>query len=135
MKLAVLGAKWSPPAPLTDQTVVPPVGLPSASAQVNAAPPQSCTSMPRCLLYQARSASGSFALKKIPPMPVTLFMPRSCSSSRGSGIVRRYRGRRMSVGGAKRDLPRLAERRECLLIRPSHELLEIRSREAGDVDD
>ena len=54
--------------------VVPaPSGL-SAFFQRNAAPPQACTSIPRCALYQAPSAFGSFALKKIPPMPVTRFI-------------------------------------------------------------
>src|SRR5688572_4595394 len=57
-----------------DQMVVPPTGFPSPSDQLKAAPPQSCTSMPRCCLYHACSALGSFALKKMPPMPVTRFM-------------------------------------------------------------
>src|SRR5438876_11501647 len=57
-----------------DQIVVPPTGLPSASVQRKAAPPQSCTSMPRCRLYQACIAFGSLALKKMPPIPVTRFM-------------------------------------------------------------
>src|SRR5580765_5284716 len=73
MKVDLLGAKESPSAAPMDHTVVPFVGLPAASAQVNAVPPHSWTSMPRCCLYQARSATGSFALKKIPPIPVTLF--------------------------------------------------------------
>src|ERR1044071_10467231 len=74
MNEAVLGANCLLSWGDTDQTVIPPVGLPSASAQVNAAPPHSWTSMPRCLLYQACSAGASFALKKMPPMPVTRFM-------------------------------------------------------------
>src|SRR4029077_7718310 len=78
MKDDVLGANWSPAALNTDHAVVPPVGLPLSSVQSNAAPPQSCTSMPRCFLYQAPSAAGSLALKKIPPIPVTLFIRPPC---------------------------------------------------------
>src|SRR3954466_4815097 len=74
MNDAVLGAKWSPPCAPMDQAVVPPTGLPSASVQSKAAPPQGWTSMPRWRLYQACSAGASFALKKIPPTPVTRFM-------------------------------------------------------------
>src|SRR5207344_3394978 len=76
MKDDVLGANWSPAALNTDHAVVPPVGLPLSSVQSNAAPPHFWTSMPRCSLYQAPSATGSFALKKIPPIPVTLFICR-----------------------------------------------------------
>src|SRR5262245_361591 len=72
MNGALLGAKL-PPLP-TDQIVVPAIGLPASSVQLKGAPPQSCTSMPRCFLYQAPSAAGSLALKKMPPMPVTRFM-------------------------------------------------------------
>jgi hypothetical protein len=50
------------------------VGWPCAWVHVNAAPPHSRTSMPRCCWYQDRSAAGSRALKKMPPMPVTLFI-------------------------------------------------------------
>src|SRR5450432_4498755 len=57
-----------------DQMVVPATGLPSPSVHVKAAPPHSWTSIPRCRLYQACSAFGSLALKKMPPMPVTRFM-------------------------------------------------------------
>src|SRR3984885_6989157 len=87
MKAAVLGANWSPCAEPMDQTVVPATGLPSLSVQVNAVPPHSCTSIPRCRLYQACSAGASLALKKIPPMPVTRFIdpPRS-------GAPRLHRG-------------------------------------------
>src|SRR5882724_8002790 len=74
MKVAVLGANWSPCAELIDQTVVPTTGLPSSSVQVKAAPPHSWTSIPRCRLYQACSAGASLALKKMPPMPVTSFI-------------------------------------------------------------
>src|SRR5213078_3930055 len=79
MKVAVLGANWSPCAEPIDQTVVPATGLPSPSVQVKAAPPHSWTSIPRCRLYQACSAGASLALKKMPPMPVTRFIepPRS----------------------------------------------------------
>src|SRR5215475_14175249 len=74
MKVALLGAKCLPSAGSINHAVVPFVGLPDASAQSNAAPPHAWTSIPRCCLYQARSATGSFALKKIPPIPVTLFI-------------------------------------------------------------
>src|SRR6202789_4288347 len=79
MKVAVLGAKWSPCAEPIDQAVVPATGLPSPSVQLNAAPPHSWTSIPRCCLYQACNAGASLALKKMPPMPVTRFIepPRS----------------------------------------------------------
>src|SRR5207249_3706826 len=79
MKVAVLGANWSPCAEPIDQTVVPAIGLPSPSVQVKAVPPHSWTSIPRCRLYQACSAGASLALKKMPPMPVTRFIepPRS----------------------------------------------------------
>src|SRR5450755_1076398 len=84
MKAAVPGANWSPCAEPIDQTVVPATGLPSPSVQVNAVPPHSWTSIPRCCLYQACSAGASLALKKMPPMPVTRFIepPRSgCSET------------------------------------------------------
>src|ERR1700675_1246398 len=79
MKVEVLGAKWSLCAEPMDQAVVPAIGLPSPSVQVNAAPPHAWTSIPRCSLYQACSAGASLALKKMPPMPVTRFIkpPRS----------------------------------------------------------
>src|SRR5882724_6068227 len=74
MKVALLGAYWSLSAEPMDQTVVPPVGLPAASAQVKDVPPQSWTSIPRCFLYQARNVAACLALKKMPPIPVTRFM-------------------------------------------------------------
>src|SRR4249920_2108587 len=74
MKGAVLGANWSLCDEAMDQAVVPATGLPSSSTQSKAAPPHSWTSIPRCRLYQACSAEASLALKKMPPMPVTLFM-------------------------------------------------------------
>src|ERR1017187_8194387 len=74
MKVASLGAKWSPCDEPIDQIVVPATGLPSPLVHVNAAPPHTWTSMPRCRLYQACSAGASLALKKMPPMPVTRFM-------------------------------------------------------------
>src|SRR5213596_1630192 len=79
MKVAVLGAKWSPCAEPMDQMVVPATSLPSPSVQVKAVPPHSWTSIPRCRLYQACSAGASLALKKMPPMPATRFIepPRS----------------------------------------------------------
>src|SRR5258707_2400664 len=79
IKVAVLGANWSPCAEPMDQTVVPATGLPSPLVQVKAVPPHSWTSIQRCRLYQACSAGASLALKKMPPMPVTRFIepPRS----------------------------------------------------------
>src|ERR1041385_7959122 len=79
MKVAVLGANCSLFAEAMSQAVVPATGLPSASAQLKAAPPHAWTSIPRCRMYQACSAGASFALKKMPPMPVTRFIgpPRS----------------------------------------------------------
>src|ERR1700704_2927444 len=79
MKVAELGTKWSSCVELMDQMVVPATGLPSPLVHVNAAPPHSWTSIPRCRLYQACSAGASLALKKMPPMPVTRFIepPRS----------------------------------------------------------
>src|SRR5882757_9017500 len=82
MKEAVLGAKVSSSVDMMDQTVVPPTGLPSASVQTKAAPPHSCTSMPRWRLYQACIAFGSLALKKIPPIPVTRFITTSFNDYR-----------------------------------------------------
>src|SRR5256885_10358604 len=86
MKVAVLGANWSPCAELIDQTVVPATGLPSSSVQVKAAPPHAWTSIPRCRLYQACSAGASLALKKMPPMPVTRFIepPRTAGGEEES---------------------------------------------------
>src|SRR3989442_14462901 len=88
MKVAVLGAKWSPCAEPMDQMVVPATGLPSASVQVKAVPPHSWTSIPRCRLYQAWSAGASLALKKMPPMPVTRFIepPRSAGGEGVEGL-------------------------------------------------
>src|SRR6185295_790432 len=80
MKVDLLGAKCLPSAGPINHAVVPLVGFPAASVHVNAAPPHSWTSIPRCRLYQARSATGSFALKKIPPTPVTLFIQASYPS-------------------------------------------------------
>src|SRR6202140_5384136 len=79
MKDAVLGANCLLSAGATDHAVVPATGLPSPLVHVNAAPPHSWTSIPRCRLYQACSAGASLALKKMPPMPVTRFIepPRS----------------------------------------------------------
>src|ERR1044071_4332035 len=84
MNEAVLGANWSLFAGAMSQAVVPATGFPSPSVQVNAAPPHSWTSIPRCRLYQACSAGASLALKKMPPMPVTRFIepPRSGGRNR-----------------------------------------------------
>src|SRR5438132_13850363 len=79
MNGAVLGANCLLSALAISQAVVPATGLPSPSVQVKAAPPQAWTSIPRCRLYQACSAGASWALKKMPPMPVTRLIepPRS----------------------------------------------------------
>src|ERR1700704_724646 len=77
MKVDLLGAKCLPSAGPMFHAVVPFVGLPAASVHSNWAPPHGWTSIPRCCLYQACSAFGSFALKKIPPIPVTLFIRAS----------------------------------------------------------
>jgi len=54
MKGAVPGVNgWLSASPM-DQMVVPGVGVPEASVQVKAAPPQACTSMPRWRWYQDR---------------------------------------------------------------------------------
>src|SRR5690242_20619144 len=74
MKDASLGAKCLLSWGLMSQAVVPPTGLPASSVQSKAAPPQGWTSIPKCCLYQACRALASFALKKMPPMPVTRFM-------------------------------------------------------------
>src|SRR5216117_3665336 len=88
MKVDLLGAKCSPSAAPMDHTVVPLVGLPAASVQVNAVPPHSWTSMPRCRLYQAWSAGASLALKKMPPIPVTRFIePRRLGVGEGECIA------------------------------------------------
>src|ERR1700733_8306983 len=97
MKDALLGAKWSLSAEPTDHTVVPGTALPSSSVHVNAVPPHSWTSIPRCRLYQACSAGASLALKKMPPMPVTRFIepPRSGSSETSCvffGLTLRFGG-------------------------------------------
>src|SRR6202041_740730 len=101
MKVAVLGANWSPCAEPIDQAVVPAKGLPSPSVQLNAAPPHSWTSIPRCFLYQACNAGASFALKKMPPMPVTRFMepPRL-------GRMRRSVSLNVMWGASSNHLPR-----------------------------
>src|SRR6185312_7255561 len=74
MNDAELGAKYFVSAANGLQAVVPmPSGL-SGPRHRNAAPPHSCTSIPRCALYQAPRAFGSLDLKKTPPIPVTRFM-------------------------------------------------------------
>src|SRR2546428_3900765 len=89
MKVDLLGANCSPSVAPMVHTVVPLVGLPASSVQVKVVPPHSWTSIPRCCLYHARSATGSFALKKIPPIPVTLFIqPPKCRQV-GAYCVRR----------------------------------------------
>src|ERR1043165_542210 len=88
MNVAVLGANWSLLAGAMSQAVVPATGLPSPSVLVNAAPPHSWTSIPRCRLYQACSAGASLALKKMPPIPVTRFMePPASGGGEGERVV------------------------------------------------
>src|SRR5665213_3351034 len=72
MNEASLGAKLEPSP--TNQAVVPFAGTPAASTQRKDVPPHVLTSMPRCVLYQARSLAGSLALMKTPPIPVTRFI-------------------------------------------------------------
>src|SRR2546425_12185013 len=84
MKGAELGANCLLSCGAMSQAVVPETGLPSASVQSKAAPPQAWTSIPRCRLYQACSDGASLALKKMPPMPVTRFIEPP-SSGRGEG--------------------------------------------------
>src|SRR6266496_1933906 len=101
MKVAVLGANWSPCAEAIDQMVVPATGLPSPSVHVKAVPPHSWTSIPRCRLYHGCSAGASLALKKMPPMPVTRFIepPRT-----GGGVCfLRPNGLRLSGEGGEAD--------------------------------
>src|SRR5580765_6487863 len=86
MNDAELDGDGSASAGPIDHIVVPPTGLPSASVHRNAAPPQSCTSMPRCRSYQACAAFGSFALKKMPPIPVTRCMCTSHGRMKGEPI-------------------------------------------------
>src|SRR4051812_36923290 len=74
MNGAELGANCLVSSLVISQAVVPPTGFPSSPDQSKEAPPHACTSMPRCRLYQAPRAAGSFALKKMPPTPVTRFM-------------------------------------------------------------
>src|SRR3954451_13986161 len=64
MNEAVLGAKASPASGVIDQIVVTSTALPLASTQRKAAPPQSCTSMPRCRRYHACIRSGVFCLEE-----------------------------------------------------------------------
>src|ERR1043166_3547605 len=89
MNVAVPGANWSLCAEAMDQAVVPATGLPSPPVQVKAVPPHSSTSIPRCRLYQACSAGASLALKKMPPMPLTRFMPGILSCTIGRAVVER----------------------------------------------
>src|SRR5947208_11464043 len=109
MKVAVLGANWSPCAEPIDQTVVPATGLPSSSVQVKAVPPHSWTSIPRCRLYQACSAGASLALKKMPPMPVTRFTEPP-SSGGGEGVCIGCMSDMTYIGGnePERQAPGLA---------------------------
>src|ERR1044072_6777825 len=84
MNGAELGAKCFVSAGNSVHAVVP------GPCQSNAAPPHSCTSMPRCFLYQAPRVFGSLDLKKTPPMPVTRFMtdPRGEKGGRACGMTR-----------------------------------------------
>src|SRR5437867_13000737 len=87
MKVAVLGANWSPCAEPIDQTVVPATGLPSPSVQVKAVPPHCWTSIPRCCLYQACSGGASLALKKMRPVAVTRFREPTRSGGGGGECI------------------------------------------------
>src|SRR3954454_11859161 len=79
-----LGANDWLSAGTMDQIVDPLGVVPIPSAQLKAAPPQACTSIPRWRLYQAWRVSGSFALKKMPPIPVT----RGCTERSVFGGLR-----------------------------------------------
>src|SRR5215813_535909 len=71
MKGAELGSKYFELAGKRLHTVVPSRSGWSASRQRKVTPPQSCIGSSRCLVYQSRRLSGFFALKKMPPRPVT----------------------------------------------------------------
>src|SRR6478735_2000014 len=84
MSEEVLGSKYLVVSGKMFQAVVP-LG---SSFQSNAAPPQGCTGIPRCSLYQALSALGSFALKKTPPMPVTRVIDRYLETQERESYLR-----------------------------------------------
>src|ERR1044072_8320581 len=109
MNEAVLGANWSLFAGAMSQAVVPATGLPSPSVQVNAAPPHSWTSIPRCRLYQACSAGASLALKKMPPIPVPRFMEPPTSGG-GEGSVWSAASRARSPRRRQHHIPILDRR-------------------------
>src|SRR4029434_8042107 len=71
MKGDALGSKYFELAGKTLHTVVPSRSGWSVSRQRKVMPPQSWIGSSRCLLYQFRRLSGFFALKKMPPRPVT----------------------------------------------------------------
>src|ERR1700674_1748748 len=77
MKGALLGSKYLVSLGNTDQTVWAAFSEESLSRQSKTTAPYASVSRPRCFWYQARSFSGSFDLKKIPLIPITLFMKRS----------------------------------------------------------
>src|SRR5438067_2391646 len=79
MNGAKLGAKYSVSAGNVDQTV----GSAAAAEANEAYVWPTSTGTPRCSRYQAASACGSRALKKMPPMPRTRSM-QSPVSSEGS---------------------------------------------------
>src|ERR1043165_4869017 len=72
MKAFSLGSKCFDSSLKTDQAVAASAD-PGSSRQLKTAP-QASDSMPRWVRYHALSFSGSFALKKMPPMPVTRFI-------------------------------------------------------------
>src|SRR5260221_8213949 len=76
MNGARLGSKCFDSPSKTHQAVDPPPD------QGKAVPPQDWTLMPRCSRYHALSFVASRALKKIPPMPATRFMPRTLAERR-----------------------------------------------------
>src|ERR1700741_4052475 len=97
-----------------DQTVVPLAGFPAASVQAKAVPPQSWTSIPRCCLYQAHSVFESLALKKTPPIPVTLRISTSEFGKEPSLACPPSNGE----AERSRDGPRLAPRAHTARQRP-----------------
>src|SRR5712672_2116361 len=140
MNEALLGANWLPFSGPTDQVVDPPVGLPSGSAQVNEAPPHSWTSMARWRLYQARSAGASFALKKMPPMPVTRFtcpsevrlMARESAAAR---LVRPQPAERRAGDQGVDDAVERVRHREARALAPPDPVLPERYDVAAESDD
>src|SRR6202011_4832307 len=75
MKGLVAGSKYLVSAGNNAQTVCPVVsGLSGSRHSKTTPPPSGCGTSPRCSRYHAFNASGSLALKKMPPIPVTRFI-------------------------------------------------------------